>query len=1095
MKNTLLSLCLALLTLPLPAANWLWDRNDNDIDDRIESVNADGLAAAYERGDAANGRLIIDAADAAGVIRYGVYVAFNNHPTAADLEAVRATGVDTTVFHVFQTIPYVQMRLTFAEIQKVAALPSVEKVEAVEMMYPVNNNATKTSGAVDSKGRRFPTVQGNFAVTGKGVVVSILDTGVNDSFDGVTGFPGHEAVRGKFIAGGNFYSGQPSLNTKPGESENPFDRGEKAASNHGTHVAGTAIGTGGPSKVFGGVAPDALLVDQKVLSDAGAGFGSAAGVEWAILNKDRYNIKVLNLSLGGLTASDGKDAGSRAINAAFEAGLFPIVAAGNDTKTDYMPSPAAADRAFTIGSLADQNSIGRDDDRISSFSNEGPRMSDGDADFWDEMKPLVAAPGSGIVSADGSLVTDGRQYQPLSGTSMATPHVAGIVALLLEANPALAPLDVWEILKHTSEHRNTWGKTLPTDNPFPQGDPNYHPSGGWGQVDAYAAFKEAMRLKGDKASQTQVVFISATPAADGSAAIDLTWKTQREIALGGFDVYRADDVSGAPGAWTKLTATPIAGIGSAVIEGTNNRNTYTFRDSAGLSFGSTYWYRIDHTSTDATIGTIQEPALAATLGVTRPVARLSYSITHNAFDNDLLVLLGTGPQAERSRLVIDGKSALQADQVIVDPGEATTGNRRHLFTIDLTTRDGVENFLPPSKQNPWYLSVKEGGFINRAGRVNAFSMTLFDANGNPTQTYTTADPTPQQTAEGRTTLLWLPDNPDVALPGDKPTVIEAAPNGAARGETLRVEIFGAEFLPGATVRVSGDGVSVSSVEVKRGSQIVATLSVAANATPGPRDITVTNVDGGSGTKAAAFTVAGGGEVTVTNLDDSDPAVEYRGWHLKEDANASNGAYHRRTGGANGGHYARLVFTGTQVTYFFATSERGGTADVFIDGVQAGTVSFSGPSKQPAFGSSATWSGLSGGSHELRIVHRAGESYIDGFQIVDGQADSAAVATRSQTSSSQTSIAGNAIVLQTVEVRPSDEQVSVVVEGAAEPLAVTMINTLQMPVATGTALLGGTTVTGFDAALAAGTYTLQVAGSPTLASSNVTITVGRTVKVK
>lgn len=121
-------------------------------------------------------------------------------------------------------------------------------------------------------------------------------------------------------------------------SENPVDRGVDSV--HGTHVAGTTLGTGGPTRVFGGVAPGALLVDQKVLSDAGAGFGSAAGVEWAILKKDKYEIRVLNLSLGGLSNSDGTDAGSRAINAAFDAGIISVIATGNDTKTGYIASPS-----------------------------------------------------------------------------------------------------------------------------------------------------------------------------------------------------------------------------------------------------------------------------------------------------------------------------------------------------------------------------------------------------------------------------------------------------------------------------------------------------------------------------------------------------------------------------------------------------------------------------------------------------------------------------------------------------------------------------------------------------------------------------------
>ncbi|MGH9457604.1 MAG: S8 family serine peptidase [Thermoanaerobaculia bacterium] len=1080
-------------SVPLSAAPWIWDRDVNGIDDRIERVETSGIAAAFEGGDP-SGRLILAVEDLGGVLRYGVYVEFEHHPTGADLDAIRATGVDTSVLHDYDSIPYVRMRLTFPEIQKVAALPGVKKIEAVELVYPVNNNATKTSGVVESDGRHFPTVHGNYAITGKGVVISILDTGVNDSPEPTTGFPGHESVAGRFVAGGNFYSGEPALNTPPDQSENPHDFGQQVSSNHGTHVAGTSLGTGGPTHVFGGVAPDALLVDQKVLSDAGAGFGSADGVDWAIRNKDEFNIKVLNLSLGTLTESDGQDAGSQAINAAFDAGLFPAVASGNDDMTDYMPSPAAADKAFTIGAITDQNSIERADDLIAGFSNEGPRDSDGDADFVDEMKPLVAAPGAGIVSADGSLITDGRQYKPLSGTSMATPHVAGIVALLLEANPALTPTDVREILKHTSEHRNDWGKTASTDNPFPQGDPNYHPSGGWGQVDAYAAVKEALRLAGDPGSQTQVVYINAKPAEDGSAAIDLTWKTQREIALSGFDVHRADDVSGAPGVWTKLTASSIPGVGSATIEGANNRNVYTFRDTTGLVEGQRYWYRIDHTSTDSTIGTIQEPPLAVTFGRAIPVARLSYSITHNTFDNDLLVLLGTGPQAERPRFIIDGKSALQADQVIVDPGEATTGNRRHLFTIDLTTRDGIEGFLPPSKTNPWFLSVKEGGFLNRTGRVNAFSMTLFDENGNETATYTTGDPTPQQLVEGTTTVLWIPDSPDVAFPGDTPTVLEADPSGGTRGETIEVGIFGAEFLPGATVSF-GEGISVGSVDVVRGSQIDATITIAPDAAAGPRDVTVTNIDGGSGTATAAFTVADSGEAVVTDVDDGDPAVEYRrGWHAKDAAEASGGGYHRRVGSGNETH-ARLVFDGNQVTYHYATSNMGGSADVYLDGVLAQTISFAGDTKEPQFGHSVTFSGLADGQHELRIVHRAGASYVDGFQIVDGAADDSAPATRSVTSVRSVGIAGSTVLVETIELGAFDDSVSVVVEGAAEPLAVTMLNALGIPVATGSTLLEETTITGLDTVLAPGTYTLQVIGSATLAPSDVTVSVARTVRVK
>lgn len=1112
----LASFVAVLLLAPAAQSAWIWDSDISKIDDRIEAVHANGVAAAFEDGDLSK-RKIIGIIDGTSPLRYAVYVGYAQQPSEADLETLRTSGVSTHVWYAFQTIPYVQMELTFAEIQTVAALPNVDRVEAVEMMYAVNNIAVRSSGAKDSRFQQFPTVQGNLALDGSGVVVAILDTGVNDQADHLTTFPGHESFTGKYIAGGNFYSGQPALNTPADQSENPMDRGVRSM--HGTHVAGTTLGTGGTSGVFGGVAPGSNLVDLKVLSDAGAGFGSASGVEWAILNKEKYDIRILNLSLGGLSASDGTDAGSRAINRAFDAGLIAVVASGNDTKTGYMPSPAAADKAFTVGALADQNSISRADDRVASFSNEGPRMSDGDSDFEDEMKPLVAAPGSGIVSADGSLTTDGRQYRTLSGTSMATPHVAGVVALMLQANPALTPPQVWEILKHTSEHRKDWGKTPAESNPYPSGDPNYHPSGGWGQVDAYAAVKEALRIKGDPASQTQVVSISAAPGTDG-ASIQLTWKSQRETSLAGYDIWRAEDAGGTPGAFTKITATPIAGIGSAIIERTVNRNVYTYLDASGLVPNTTYWYRVSHTSNDPAVGTINEPPIAVTLGTAKAVARINYSITHNAIDNDLLTLIGTGSQTERAKFIVDGKSALQADTVTTETdtppntGTSTVGTLRHDFSIDLTSIDAVDAFLPPSKENPWFLSVKEGGYINRSGRVNGFSITLFDENGNATATYSTGDLVPQETAEGVTTKLWIPDNPDVYEAGDAPSVIETDPNSGPQGASeAKVSIYGGEFLPGATVSF-GDGVTVHGVEVipgtnietdyDSGSHAIATVSIDPHAKPGPRDVTLTNIDGASGRAANAFTVTGDQcTLVVDDLDDGDPAVEYGDrWFVRKDADASNGTHHWYIANANREHsQARIVFEGHQITMFYGTVRHGGSADVYVDGVLKTTVSYAGSTKDPVFGNSVTFENLGDGSHELRLVPKSGSVNVDGFRIArceySSGADKSVVGLRTIAENVAAQLTGalDGVLLQTVNVSSSDQWLAVNVEGSGAPVTVNILDPAGTLIATGSALLEGETISGADAAVSVpGTYVVQVV-DPLGQTGAVTISIARTVRVQ
>jgi len=1116
LRPAMIGLVALLLTMQVAVANWLWDQNGSGIDDRIEQVEAQGLVAAVEQGDLLHGRLTFAVHEVDGVFRYPVYVGYNDRPGEGDIQRLIDSGVSTEILHPYQIIDDIRMELSFEEIQTVAGLPGVKRIESIPLMYPMNNNATRASGVKESNFSRFPSVHDHLGITGKDVVVSILDTGVNDASDTLTGYPGHESLIGKFVAGGTFFSGQPLLNTTPDESENPVDRGE--GSTHGTHVAGTAIGTGGPSGFFGGVAPGALLVDQKVLSDAGVGFGSADGVEWAVLNKERYNIRILNLSLGGLNNSDGTDAGSQAINAAFDAGLLAAIAMGNDGETGHVSSPAAADRAISVGAIQDQNTVSRDDDVIASFSNEGPRLDDGTGRVEPRMKPIVAAPGAGVISADGSLISDGRQYQSLSGTSMATPVVAGIMALILEANPDLTPAEVVEILKHTAEHRNDWGKTPADFNPFPQADPNYHPSGGWGYADAYAAVKEALRLAGDPASQVQVVQIGGTADVNGDAVIHFGWISQREIDLDGYNVYRAEDVNGSPGSFVQLNDQLIAGTGQAQIEQVGNRNEYVFSDDDGLSTGKTYWYQVEHVSA---AGTFREPAYPVTLGEEVPVARLKYSITHNAIDNDLLVLLGTGTQVARADFIVTGKSASEADQVTPVTGEPTIGSLRHDFSINLTSRDGIDKFLPPSEHQRWFLSVNEGGFINRSGRVEAFELQMLDEDGNVTAVYTTGDPTPQQTVEGLTTELWIPDNPAIWLPGDVPAVSEADPDAALQDTaTLEVGIFGAKFLPLAEVEVSGTGVEVLSASVVSGSEIVATFSIAADAPAGPRDIIVTNPDGQADIGSGLFTVIGQGgpgdpgDPIVVDLDDSDPAIEYAGgWHRRDSDTASNGGYHRRMGGNGQGNgqtpTARLVFSGDQITCFYGVSSQGGSADVLINGELMATIDYAGsaPGNDPAFTDSVTFDELGEGEHELIIAHTHGAVYVDGFRIVsngtgdDAGTNEAAVQSRSVTEHFSVNAPGSllgvlpTLVEKTIDLEARDLLISVEVE-SGEDLSVVLLNPLGQIVGNAFELLTGSDQSLYvlDAPVTVGgTYVLSISSLSGL-SGSYPVSVARTVPV-
>lgn len=238
---------------------------------------------------------------------------------------------------------------------------------------------------------------------GEGVKVAVLDTGVDQT---------HPDLAGR-IAEAQDFSGSAGTNDVFG---------------HGTHVAsivgGTGAASGGTRK---GVAPAAQLLVGKVLGDDGFGSESQviAGMEWATA----HGAKVVSMSLGSDEATDGTDPMSLAVNELSErTGALFVVAAGNSGEQGQgsVGSPGAADAALTVGAV-DR------DDSLAPFSSRGPRVGDG------AVKPDVTAPGVGIVAARAAGTTMGdpvdANYTAASGTSMATPHVAGAAALLAQRHP------------------------------------------------------------------------------------------------------------------------------------------------------------------------------------------------------------------------------------------------------------------------------------------------------------------------------------------------------------------------------------------------------------------------------------------------------------------------------------------------------------------------------------------------------------------------------------------------------------------------------------------------------------------------------------
>ncbi|MGW0612854.1 S8 family peptidase [Streptomyces sp. NPDC002788] len=239
---------------------------------------------------------------------------------------------------------------------------------------------------------------------GKGVKIAVLDTGVDAT---------HDDLKGQVIGAKNF-STSPDASDKVG---------------HGTHVASIAAGTGKKSGgKYKGVAPGAKILNGKVLDDGGFGSDSEilAGMEWAVAE----GADVVNMSLGGgdTPAIDPLEAAVNKLSE--EKGVLFAIAAGNEGHfgEQTVGSPGSAAAALTVGAVDDK-------DALADFSSRGPG-TDG------ALKPDVTAPGVDITaaSAAGNLIADevGEKpagYMTISGTSMATPHVAGAAAILKQQHP------------------------------------------------------------------------------------------------------------------------------------------------------------------------------------------------------------------------------------------------------------------------------------------------------------------------------------------------------------------------------------------------------------------------------------------------------------------------------------------------------------------------------------------------------------------------------------------------------------------------------------------------------------------------------------
>jgi serine protease AprX len=275
-----------------------------------------------------------------------------------------------------------------------------------------------------------------YGLDGTGIGVAVIDSGVYNH-DDLQGSSGSRVVYGE-----SFVAGDSSTGDRYG---------------HGTHVAGIIGGNGrdsqsGYAHQFLGLAPNVNIINLRVLNSLGVGTDSQviAAIQRAIQLKNTYNIRVINLSLGRpVFESYTLDPLCQAVEAAWKAGIVVVVAAGNSGRDNSLgtqgyatiQAPGNDPNVITVGATKDWNTPSRLDDTVASYSSKGPTLIDHIA------KPDIVAPGNRVVSLlapgstlatlDPNLATG--NYLRLSGTSMATPVVAGAAALMIQRDPTLAP--------------------------------------------------------------------------------------------------------------------------------------------------------------------------------------------------------------------------------------------------------------------------------------------------------------------------------------------------------------------------------------------------------------------------------------------------------------------------------------------------------------------------------------------------------------------------------------------------------------------------------------------------------------------------------
>ncbi|WP_205500802.1 S8/S53 family peptidase [Rufibacter psychrotolerans] len=387
-----------------------------------------------------------------------VVVTFNGEgaPSPLHLQLLQSLGVTRGLS--FRNLPITGVLATPAQVQALAKSPYVRSIYLNKRLRYFNSNGTHITGV--NRLRKDPTLiarNKGVPVSGKGVGVMINDSGVDGTHEDIK--LGTHLVQN--VLGSTNLAALSSLlpvtylENVPNTDTN---------SGHGTHCAGTVGGNGARSNgLYAGAAPGATLIGY---GSGGALFilDALGGYDYALTHQYQYGIRVISNSWGTSGDFDPADPVNVASKKAYDLGIVSVFAAGNDGPSSDTHNPyAIAPWVISVGA-------GDKYGKLADFSSRGVKGEGGtftlEGETWSyENRPTLVAPGVDVVStravapvASLSIQMDAELLEPahlpfythMSGTSMATPHVAGVVALMLEANPSLTPGLVKEILQKTA---------------------------------------------------------------------------------------------------------------------------------------------------------------------------------------------------------------------------------------------------------------------------------------------------------------------------------------------------------------------------------------------------------------------------------------------------------------------------------------------------------------------------------------------------------------------------------------------------------------------------------------------------------------------